>query len=421
MTSRPLPRQADLVGVRAEPAPSFWASTRLVAAREFVQRGRDKSFYLSTALMVLILVGLVVLPRLFGDGGARPSYDVAFLGPDAVAVQNAAQVRGRDLQLDVNPVQVDAAQVRAQVEDGTLDAAVDGDRLVVAEQVDGQLGLVLQDAATQVQATANLRAAGLDPGAVARARDVPPLRVDALDPPDDALAARQSVASLGTFLLYFQLIGYGFWVALGVVEEKSSRVVEVILAAVPTRALLAGKVIGVGLLGLLQLLFLTAVGLVAAVSVDAIPIDAGVLWVVALVLAWFVLGYAFYACFFAAAAARVTSQEDLQNVTTPATLVLLASFVASFYVGNNPDAPVSKVLALVPPFSALVNPARVVSGEAPAWQIVVAVGLMLMATAGLIVVAARLYDGAILRMGGRVSVREAWRGGRREPAPADRR
>jgi len=388
---------------------TFWSATRLVAARELSQRGRDRSFYVSTAVTLLIVLAVVALPQLLGAND-RTSYTVAFTGPQAEQVAAAARVQARaaDADLRTRPAGDQAEQLR----EGTLDAVVGDGQVSFAAKTDRDLLLILQVAWSQVGGEGALAEAGMDPTAVARALDVPPLQVRSLDPPDEAAETREAVAFFGTFLLYFQLVGYGFWVALGVVEEKSSRVVEVLLATVPSRALLAGKILGIGLLGLGQLLFVAGVGLGVAAAVGTVELDASLLPVVGLVLGFFVLGYAFYASFFAAAAARVTQQEDLQNVTTPATLVLVASFLASFYVANEPDAPVSRVLSLLPPFSALVNPARVAAGEASAWQVVLAVVLMLAATAALVVVAARLYEGAVLRMGGKVSVRDAWRGAR---------
>ena len=122
----------------------------------------------------------------------------------------------------------------------------------------------------------------------------------------------------------------------------------------------------------------------------------------------FLLGYAFYAGVFAAAAARVSRQEEVQNVTTPVTMLLLVSLVAGIYATNEPGSTASAVLSVVPPFSALVSPPRVAAGSEPGWQLLLAVVAMMVAVVVLVRVAARLYEGAVLRTGGRVSLREAW-------------
>jgi ABC-2 type transport system permease protein len=211
-------------------------------------------------------------------------------------------------------------------------------------------------------------------------------------------------------ILYGQIIGYGFWVATGVVEEEASRVVEVLLATIRPRVLLTGKIIGIGVLGLVQLLILGVAGLVAGRATGSLDIDGETLGIVGIAFAWFLLGYAFFASLFAAAAARVSRQEDVQNVTTPITMVLLASFFAGIYASSSPDSSLTTVLSIVPPFSALVNPPRIAAGSVPAWQVGLAVLLMLLVIVVLVRVAARLYEGAVLRTGAKVGWREAWQG-----------
>jgi ABC-2 type transport system permease protein len=130
---------------------------------------------------------------------------------------------------------------------------------------------------------------------------------------------------------------------------------------------------------------------------------------VGILLVWFVLGYFFYSTLFAAAAARITRQEDLQNVTTPASTLVLVSFFAAIWAGNNPDAPLARALSVLPPFSALVNPVRMAVGDAPVWELALAAALMVAASAGLVLVGARLYEGAVLRTGGKVRLADAWR------------
>ena len=125
------------------------------------------------------------------------------------------------------------------------------------------------------------------------------------------------MAFVASLLLYMQLIIFGLAVASGVVEEKSSRVIEVLMAAVPPRALLAGKVLGIGALGLLQLALTAFVGLAVASASGALELrsaDAGIL---AVVLLWFVLGYVFYSTIYAISGVIVSRQEDLQSSSTP--------------------------------------------------------------------------------------------------------
>jgi ABC-2 type transport system permease protein len=392
------------------PAPQELSSlqaVRLVARREFVERGRDRSFMVSTVVTLLILLAVIVIGQ-FLDGGSE-KYDVG-VAPGAGVNAETLQRQAEALDVEVTPQEVTADEARTQVQDGDLDAAVVGEsEVVVAEELSGTLRLLVEASVRDVLGEQRLAERGLDPADVAEALAVPPLEVTAIDPPDEGADQRRGIAFIGTLLLYGQVFGYGFWVALGVVEEKSSRVVELLLSTISPRALLAGKIVGIGLLGLLQLVVVAVVGLAVALLTDTVSLDGDVLGPMALVLAWFLLGFAFYATAFAATAARVSRQEDLQNVTTPMTVIIMVSFFAAFYASGSPDALLSRVLGLIPPFSVLVNPPRIVGGDAPWWELPLAIGLMLAAIGVLVVVAARLYEGAVLRTGAQLSWRDAWR------------
>jgi ABC-2 type transport system permease protein len=236
-----------------------------------------------------------------------------------------------------------------------------------------------------------------------------PPRVDvvALDPDADADTQAAVVALVGVVVLYSLLILFGQFVAQGVVEEKSSRVVELLLATMRPWQLLAGKVIGLGLLGLAQMLVIAVVGVAGALAFDVVDLPGRLIGTVLTVVAWFVLGYAFYASVFAAAASLVSRQEDLVSVITPASLLLVVGFVISLQAGQDPTGTLSTVTSFVPGLSPLVMPVRQAAGGAEWWEVVVAVVLMLVAIATIVRVGGRIYSGALLRTGGKVKLREA--------------
>jgi ABC-2 type transport system permease protein len=383
----------------------------VVARREFVERARDRSFLVSTGITLAIIAAVVALPQLIGLGDT--TFRVAVAGESAAFQAGArAQAELADVDLEIGAT-ADAASARADVAEGRLDAVVDGSTVVVERELPASLRVVLDNAHRAAAGDAALVEAGLDPTEVGRALAVAPLQVETLDPDAEAAQTRGQIAFVGALILYGQLLGYGFWVALGVVEEKSSRVVELLLSAIPARALLAGKVLGIGLLGLVQLLLVAVGGVGVATATGALTVDAAVVQPVLVVLAWFVLGYTAYACLMAAAAARVSRQEELQNATTPVSTLAIVSFLATFYVAANPDAVLSRVLAVTPPVSALTMPVRSARGDAAAWEVPLAVGLMLGLILVLVVVAGRVYEGAVLRTGSKVAFGEAWRSGRR--------
>jgi ABC-2 type transport system permease protein len=393
-------------------ALSFREAVLLVARREFIQRARDRSFFVSTAITIGIIVLVIVFPKALNFGADE--YTVAYVGPDGPAIQAVAEDQAELSDLNLVAVDVaDAEQAEQMVLAGDLNAYLDADSVVVERELAPPLRAVLENAHSSVAGTRALTDAGLDPEQVASALDTAELETVTLDPAADERITRGTIAFIGALVLYGQLLGYGFWVALGVVEEKSSRVVEVLLSAIPARALLAGKVLGIGVLGLAQLFAIAAVSVAAAALVGSIAFEASMLQPILLVLGWFVLGYIAYACLSAAAAARVSRQEELQNATTPLTMLAMVSFFASFFVFFNTSGTGPLVVSVIPPVSALAMPIRMARGDAALWDIGLAVVLMLGLIAALIVVSGRVYEGAVLRMGAKVPLAEAWRSGRR--------
>ena len=391
----------------------------LVARREITTRVRERSFIISTAVTLLIIAAVIVIPTLLSRGGDEVTVGVVG-APAAVepALQQAAAVQ--DVGLTIQRYG-DETAARAAVEAGDADAAFLGaDRVLVKEDLDGPAGQVVQSAYRQAAAAQRLVAAGIDPVAAARALDVPPLAVTALDPPDKDADARRTAAYFGVLLLYFQLFGYGLWVALGVVEEKSSRVVELLLATLRPWQLLAGKIIGIGLLGLGQLVLTGAVGIAAAVGIGAVDVPSGILGVAGQVLVWFLLGFACYACLFAALASLVSRQEEIQNVTTPLSVLLLGSFFLAIAALNSSDTTLVRVASIVPPFSTMVMPIRWAAGDAPLWELGLAIALMLVLVVALVRLAGWIYAGAVLRSGPRVKLTDALTAGRQgDRTPAD--
>jgi ABC-2 type transport system permease protein len=389
----------------------------LVVRREITTRVRERSFLISTVITLLIIAAVVIVPSLFDSDDDQVT--VGLVGATATvqpALQQAAQLQGATLTVVRYP---DESAGRAAIDSGDADAVFIGaNRVLVDHELTGKTEQVVQTAYRQADGAARLTAAGIDADAVARALNVPPLAVTALDPPDPDSDARRNAAFFGVLLLYFQLIGYGVWVALGVVEEKSSRVVELLLATLRPWQLLTGKVIGIGLLGLGQLVLTGLVGIVAAVATGAVDVPSGIAGVAGQVIVWFLLGFAFYACLYAALAALVSRQEEVQNVTAPLSILLVGSFFLAISALNSPDSGLAKVTSILPPFSTMVMPIRWASGTVPLWEVGVSMLLMAVAVVALIRVGGRIYAGAVLRSGPRVKIKEALAAGRQDDRAA---
>jgi ABC-2 type transport system permease protein len=367
----------------------------LVARREIRERLRSKVFLVSTIVMLLLVGGSTALE---GALSKTTTYRVAVTAPVPSGLGSA-------LQRAAEPF--DDAKVRLVV----VASPAAGREALDAEEVDALL--LLSGDRLVFRANVDPKAAAIADAAVrALRRHLPPapeLTTATLHPPDEATDAATLVAYVGSLLLLTSLAVYGQWVVNGVVEEKNNRVVELIVSTVRPRDLLAGKVIGIGLLGLGQL---TLVAGLAAVLVAAGTFDApaGLGGSVALVIPWFALGFALYAVAYAAAGALASRQQNAETAGQPVTYTLLAAYFSGYAaVAENADGALASLLTVFPLTSPLVLPARSALVGVPLWQHVLAIALVLGSIYALVRFAGRVYARGLLHGGPRLDLRAAWR------------
>jgi len=387
-------------GLRGRPAVA------LVARREITQRIREKSFLISMAVTVVLVVLVAVVPPLFGFGGTQ-TFTVAVADQTSLAVATAADrgAKAFDADLKVRRLSEDP---NAALADGKVDVVLTARGIEAQEEPDQTLVGLLQTARREVEQAQALERAGLSDAEVQRALNPPALKVTTVEPVDPDADRKGTFAFIAVLALYAQLLTFGYLLASGVVEEKASRVVEVLLATIRPKDLLAGKIIGLGVLGFAQTLVIAAAGLAAAAAAGALDVDSDILVAAALAVGWFVLGYAFYAGLFACAGAVVPRQEELQTSMTPLTMIILVSFFVAFAVLDNPDGTLARVTSFIPFSAPMTMPPRIALGEASTFEIVAAFAITAAAAAALVPVAGRIYSGAVLRTGSSVKLRDAW-------------
>lgn len=394
-----------------EPKPTDRGAWRLVAVRDFRVRLRDKGFFISTGITLTVLTVFIVL-RAFGDE-VTPSFDLGIIGRDPAAIDRTAAELDDVAEREGVELRVghwdDVADAEAAVRSGRLDAVLDGDELVGDDAVPATLTQLVQNALIRVRITAALEGGGASAAQIEAVLNQPSVDVRTLEPQDPEREENTGVAFIAVLLAYGQLFGYGVWVATGVIEEKASRVVEILLSAIRPRQLLAGKIAGIGLLGIVQLAFIAAFAIGLSVVTGALAIPATAIGIALVVLVWFVMGFAFYAGLFAVSGSLVSRMEELQNAMVPINLIIFISFFISIGALESPDSPLSVVASILPFSSALAMPVRIALGSATPQQIALSISLLVAGTALFVPLSARLYAGAVLKSGGRVKLRDAWR------------
>jgi ABC-2 type transport system permease protein len=392
---------------------------RLVAGREIVERVRSKAFRISGGLSLAFILAVAILPGVIGDGGPT-TYEVGVFGAGSDTLAERLPVVAAfddDVEVDVRRLSSED-EGRRLVSSGDLDAAVGDGRVVVEEDLGDRLGFIVQEANRQVAGEAALAGAGVRGDAAARILAPEPLAVQPVDPQSEEDGTKEGLVFFGTLLLYGQLLGFGYWVSSGVVEEKASRVVEVLLAKAPPNQLMAGKVVGIGVVGLVQLVGLVVIGLLAAAVTGSVDLPPETPGVAAQVVGWFVLGFALYSCLFAMAGAIASRAEELQSTTTPLTFVIMGSFFAAVTTGGDPSSQVAQMATFIPFSAPMVLPIRVAAGEVELWEVLVSVAIVLVSIVVAMRLAGRVYAGGAMHLRGQLKLRQALRAQETSPGGA---
>lgn len=361
------------MNAQARPAPArtpFWIAVGLVAGREMKVKMSSKAFVVTTAIMLgLLLAAVLVGPRLADWLGGTAGAGVA------VTAETAQAVGALGDSYDLRTVgSTDAA--REAVRAGDVEAAVVPDEA-------GPAGLAV---------------VGLDsaPTDLVQALSTTPA-VELLDP-NAAAPGLQYLIAFGFGIVFFTIaITYGQQIAVSVIEEKQSRVVEILLAAIPAKAMMAGKVIGNSAMALFQVALVAGVLLLGMqINETVLPLDglgAPILWFVLL----FAIGFVMIASLYAAAASLVSRQEDIGSTSLPVMMLIMLPYFAVIFFNDDPQA--LRIMSFIPFCAPVAVPLRVFLGQGETWEHVAALGVLVLSTGLAIWFAATIYERSILRTG----------------------
>jgi ABC-2 type transport system permease protein len=414
---RPLlaPPAASPPALRLLPLPG---DIGLVAARELLTRVRGRVFKTGTLLVLVVISAAIVIPALLG--GKANVQQVGVAGPLSAPVRAAVVADGPGAGTQVELVSEPGAQAAAaDLRAGRISLAVVDGRQVIDARADAGTGTstaaqLAQAVARTVGTAEALQAARLSAAQAAVIADARPLPVSSLQPGGPGKTQRNATY-VGLVLLVFMLTQYNAWTLTGVLEEKSSRIAEVLLAAITPARLLAGKVLGIGLTVFVQVALAVAVAAVEVKATHSGALAAVTPEAVASVLTWLVLGYAFYSWLYAAAGSTVDRQEQAQSLLLPlAVPVFFGFFMADATITSGNPSVFFDVLAYLPPTAPFAMPVLVGLGAVSWWQFALSAVISVACTFGVARLATAVYRASILRAGPRVPLRELLpaRGGR---------
>jgi ABC-type Na+ efflux pump permease subunit len=393
----------------------------VVATREIVVRALNKGFLIGLAVTIAMIGGLIGFTSYMDS--RTESFDVAVVADDeaaATAHESAAEeATASDQRIELSVVRVDdAAAAEAALEDETADAWLSSGTEGAAA-TEGAAGWTLSgwrepdtDLADLVETTVREQVmaeratdAGTTVEALTAGSEIGTERLDGNPVDPEIVFAAGFVLA---FLFFMGAVGSGAMIAGSVIEEKQSRLVEIIATAVPLRQLLAGKIIGSSVIALSQNLLLAAIGLVGVsfteLSAVLPAMTATMLWFVV----FFTVGFVALAALYAVAGSLASRTEDLQYTTSPLMMLLMAVYVVTF----SADGALERVLSYIPPASIVSMPVRVLNGDALWWEPLVSLLILVAATFGAVLLSERAYRGALMQTGGRVTWKTALAGDR---------
>jgi ABC-2 type transport system permease protein len=418
--------------------PNAWH----VARREFLIRVRSRAFAITTAILAVVAAGVVFVPTILDGIGVDdpPTVGVATIA-EGIPVDPVDTVRVVSSYVGGEPADVravdDVAAARTAVRDGDMDVL-----LIIDRGADEELTYELfadvsptsperaaaQAVAEEITQQDRLARAGLSDEE--RQAIAAPVAIEVVAPdPDEGGPEEEEFG--GAFLVtwavliltFMAILTYGNWVAQSVAEEKSNRVMELLITAATPRQLLAGKVLGTGAAGMAQYVVVIGAAAVAFLAVDPVREMLGMgaagdgldlptiaPGAVLLFTLFFLGGFLLYSTLYAAAGSMVSRIEDVQQASGPLLLLAMAGYFAAITAINVPDAEWVSLASLVPFFSPYLMPIRILLGTPPgAGEVVLALVLLFATVLVSVWIAARIYSAGVLLYGQRVGIREVLR------------
>jgi ABC-2 type transport system permease protein len=407
-----------------------WARIAAVIRREYLERIRTKAFWISTLLVPVLMGGMMVIPAwLAARGGGEFRVAVLdlsgrYFDPIADEVAGMLVQPAENLEVRLIPIERgtdpevtrERAKSRVQVQefDGLLvlpeTLPDEGQPEYVAPNVAAfRLLMVLERSVNNVLVAERLTSAGLDPervGELTRRVDLKTFKLGAGGEETRDQGQAFLLSYFFVLIIYMTVLMYGMYVMRGVLEEKSSHIVEVIISTVKPFELMLGKVLGIGAVGLTQMLLWSSLGLalsaplvlgavgLAGLELPTIPLSLMVFFVV-----YFVLGYLLFGTLYAGVGAAFDTEQDAQNFQAVITIFLVIPLVLIVQIMNQPDGALSVVLSLIPFFTPILMFLRMTLTQVPPVQIAASVVLMVAAILLMAWLVGKIYRVGILMHG----------------------
>jgi ABC-2 type transport system permease protein len=404
-----------------------------VAKWEYLEKIKSKSFIISLFLTPIIMIGVGVVPSLLMS---RPDAESIVIGivdltgtfsePFGKALESRYKLQNGQPNYILNQISITSGsnitELKTKADQMVLDKVIEGYLIIGANilndssidyrsrnagniKITTRLERVLKDVVMEKKAAAR----GLDPSVVKEitaSLDLNTIKITKEGKEEQGGFEKIFLSSyVFMMMMFFLIMTSGQLLVRSMLEEKSNRVVEVLMSSSPANQLMAGKILGLSALGLTQIGFWAIIGVVLSLkfSMTMIPLASA-----AVLLIYFILGYLFYAAIFVAAGAPLTTEQEAQQVTGYLVMVLIIPIVLTIMIIQNPDSTLSKILSYVPFLTASMMAVRIPIQMPSVFEIVTTIILLVLSSIAAIWVAGKIFRTTILSYGKRPSIKELW-------------
>ena len=387
---------------------------RLVIGREL--RAARKPFLISTAILLTVAaVGMVIMTFVQSNDSGDDSitYGLGMVG--AVPTQLADEVRSRLPEGDslVTRHFGSVEDAEQALRDGDVAAAVVGDDTVLWTP---WMSFAMAEGLADALRTLKAREQGADLGLTSDQVGAllnPELEFRTIEPRDNGTEADEAASAIAVIVMFAAIVAYGQWIGYSVADEKGSRVVELILGAVPPRQLLTGKLVAVGSMGLAQMTALGSLVVGYGLAADLVNMPDLTLGLVLWMLVWFLLGFAFYGAIYAAGGSLVSDTHEASSTLGVLNIVPIVGYVLGIIAfSQGTDTALLRTFSLVPLWAPMTMPGRIARGWAAPWEVGVSIMLMLVTIYAIIRMAGWVYQGGVARATSKLGWRDAFHTGR---------
>ncbi|WP_025273482.1 ABC transporter permease [Haloglycomyces albus] len=382
----------------------------LVAAREIKVRGLSKANVIALLVSVVAVGILAALPAIIG--GDDEGYSVGIVGegsPMATALENVEDV-------DISVHTYDSADSAEEaLSDGDIDTAVNGNEILVDNGIDNALEIVVQSAHQSTKSVEQLEAQGYDAAEVQAAMQVEPLKEVEISASGGYGGMNYLLGLFISVFMLFMIMMPTQFIAMGVIEEKSSRIVEILLATMRPWQLLVGKILGLGVVSIITMIAILVTGISVASVTGTLPeLPDGTTSALISTVGWWVLAFALFGALAGGMGAMVSRQEEAGSVLMPVTTLIMVAYLGTnISVLSDPESSTSEILSMIPPISAIAMPVRTAMTTVPTWNIIVAIVGLVIAALAAVIAGAAIYRRTVMHVGSRLKLKDVLK---REPA-----